>query len=530
MFIFAALLSSYFSVYSHSVTMVERPDYDALAQDINLEDITSCERNANILRMLRDGHPNWDKHLYIVDGEEEDEEDASDEGFFVEEGDDLGWLGYFVGKSKVLENLHIWSLPGERDHQINRFFDGMSQNRSIKFLAIHTEIGDDSWIILGGFFENNHNISNVDVFGQESAQNFASALGRMNHHSLEHLSMNGTGISDEGVTEVATALKLQVQLKSILLSNNNIGRDGCIALGSTLSRWPASNSLEVLNLHSNVIDDGGIQALVSGLMNCRSLTTMNLARNRSITADGLRSFYPLFQSESHSLEHFLLSGINFGDDGATTLAEGLRGNKSLKTLTFDVEATGITTVGWSAFSRLLCDTSTVNNTYLSNHTLTRIGNYDNEGTPDDIQRLLTMNKHYRRVAAICKILQSHSDLDMEPFFKLKMKFLPAIMSWFRRVWSIEDNLISFGHIDESERSCQSRKLSALYKFVRGMPDLTIIGYWEGRMIHIEAKKRRLVDEIRRLEYEEDITRERLGLSAQPMDEASASRNKRMRLE
>jgi hypothetical protein len=141
-----------------------------------------------------------------------------------------------------------------------------------------------------------------------------------------------------------------------------------------------------------------------------------------------------------------------------------------------------------------------------------------------------MNKHYRRVAAICKILQSHSDLDMEPFFKLKMKFLPAIMSWFRRVWSIEDNLISFGHIDESERSCQSRKLSALYKFVRGMPDLTIIGYWEGRMIHIEAKKRRLVDEIRRLEYEEDITRERLGLSAQPMDEASASRNKRMRLE
>ena len=62
-----------------------------------------------------------------------------------------------------------------------------------------------------------------------------------------------------------------------------------------------------------------------------------------------------------------------------------------------------------------------------------------------------------------------------------------------------------------------------------MPDLTIIGYWEGRMIHIEAKKRQLADEMRRLEYEEDITRERLGMSGQPIDEASASRNKRMRL-
>jgi hypothetical protein len=121
---------------------------------------------------------------------------------------------------------------------------------------------------------------------------------------------------------------------------------------------------------------------------------------------------------------------------------------------------------------------------------------------------------------------------MEPFFKLKMQLLPVVISWFDRVEPIEDALITSYHdlIDESERNCQSRKLSAMYKFVRAMPDLTVTGYWEGRMIHIEAEKRRLVDEILRLEYEEDITRERLGMSGQPMDEASASRNKRMRLE
>ena len=109
------------------------------------------------------------------------------------------------------------------------------------------------------------------------------------------------------------------------------------------------------------------------------------------------------------------------------------------------------------------------------------------------------------------------------------------MSWFERGEPIEEQLIEDELIEESERSCQSKKLSALYKFVRAMPDLTIIGYWEGRMNHIEAKRRRIAgerrrldDEERRLEYEEKVTLERLG--DRPMDEADVNRNKRMRHE
>jgi len=233
------------------------------------------------------------------------------------------------------------------------------------------------------------------------------------------------------------------------------------------------------------------------------------------------------------LETFSLYGINFGDDGTIALAEGLRGNKSLRELWLSPETSGITAVGWSAFSRLLCDTSTINNTYLSNHKLSKIGCYgdDNEGIPEEIQMLLTTNRYQtRQTAAFCKILRSHPDLDMEPLFKLKMQFVPAVISWFDRVENIGI---------ESERSCQSRKLSALYKFVRGMTDLAVIGYWEGRVIEIEANKcriaderRRLQDEMRRLdaeerrlEYEEKVTLERLG--DQPLDELN--RNKRMRL-
>ncbi len=525
-YIFHLLLCFYYISIStlSSAIMTESRDYDALAQDIiNLEDIiTSCERNANILRMLRDGHPNWNKKLFIVN---EDNDDGNMNDFLVEEGDDLGWLGYFIGKSEVIKYLHIYcSFPEEGD---NYFFDGMSRNRSIKELEVNSEIGGGSWIIsLGSFLANNHNLSQLEfqgiMIGPEGAQNLASALGRMNHNSLEELSMDQCGIGDECLAKIAAALRLQSQLKKLDLYGNNIGRNSCIALGNTLSRWPASNNLEVLNLHSNFIDDEGLQALVSGMMNCHSLKQLDIGGDRSITAAGLRSLSPLLQSESHhSLEILSLYDTNLGDDGAITLAEGLRGNKSLKQLYFDVNVARMTSVGWSVFSKLLCDTSTINSTNLSHHTLTNLGGYMNGGAPEDIVKYLRINNRLvRKNAAIYKILQSHPDLDMEHFFTLKMKFLPSVMSWFERVEPIEEHLINWELINESERSCQSRKLSAMYKFVRAMPDLAVIGYWEGRMIHIEAEKRRL-------EYEEEIIRERLGLSGQPMDEPR--RNKRMRL-
>jgi hypothetical protein len=492
--------------------MAERPDYDALARDINLEDITSCERNANILRKIRDGDP-MRKQLFIMN--EEDEDEDGPEGFFIDEGDDLGWLGYFIGRSEVLEKLHIYCYFPEGGE--DGFYEGMSQNRSIKTLEIRSVgvegwiINAGSWIILGSFFENNRNLSNVDVgcgLDHDSAQNLASALGRMHQNSLKHLSVENTEIGDEGITDIVTALRLQSQLKCLQLYSNDIGRDGCIALVNTLSRWPHSNKLEALHLDYNVVNDEGLHALVSGLMNCCSLKQLELDGNQSITTAGLRSISPLFQSESHSLEKLSLYGINFGDDGAIALAEGLRGNKSLTELSFHVETAGITAVGWSAFSRLLCDTSTINSTYLSNHTLTKIGGYRNEGTPYYILDHLTLNKW--SYASICKskILRNHPDLDMEPLFEWKMKLLPVVISWLQRA--------------RTNKYSASRKMSALYKFVRGMPDLAVIGYWEGRMIHIEAEKRRL-------EYEEEITRDRLGLSGQPTDEAGRNKNKRIRL-
>src|SRR6056300_955541 len=108
--------------------MPEMRDYDALAEDIKPKDITSCENNAILLRKIRDGDPFLNERLYIVN-EEDEVDDGIAEKFLVAEGDDLGWLGYFIGKSEVIKFLHInCDFPEGGD---NYFFDGMSQNRSI---------------------------------------------------------------------------------------------------------------------------------------------------------------------------------------------------------------------------------------------------------------------------------------------------------------------------------------------------------------------------------------------------------------
>ena len=512
----------------------EIPDYEELAKDINLDEVTSCRSNAIILRMLRDGDDI--KGLDIVDPPEDEvytATGAATSRFFVGEEDDLGWLGYFIGKSEI-ESLTIAHLP-EGSYQTIRFFDGISQNRYIKYLHIYEDIGTVGWSKLGCFLENHRDLLHLEVLGHlyrnESAQNLALALGQMNDNFLTDLRIINTNIGDERFVPIAAAIGSQPQLERLFLYENNIGRNSCVALGNSLRSWPASNKLETLYIEENTIDDRGLQALAEGLMNCRSLNTFYLNDNPSITAAGLRYLSPLLQSEAHSLDVLRVTRINWGDDGAIVLADGLRGNESLTELRFRPSTAGMTSIGWSAFSNLLCDTSTINSIYFSNHKVRRIGCYDYEETPEDVQNYLRANRIARTHAVVYKIFRSHPDLDMEPFFTLNMKFLPLIISWFERVEFIEVDLIEEDLIEESERSCQSRKLSALYKFVRGMPDLTADGYWEGRLIEIKASRRRIADERRRLddeelrlEYEEQIALER----SRPMDEAN--RNKRTRYE
>ena len=110
---------------------------------------------------------------------------------------------------------------------------------------------------------------------------------------------------------------------------------------------------------------------------------LDLTGNDSITASGLKYLSTSLQSESCRLEKLDLSYVGICDDGAEVLARGLIGNTSLRCLPLHVDVENedeiaITPAGWSAFSTALCDTSSVNNTYLSNHTIQEFWNDNDE--------------------------------------------------------------------------------------------------------------------------------------------------------
>ena len=126
---------------------------------------------------------------------------------------------------------------------------------------------------------------------------------------------------------------------------------------------------------------------------------------------------------------------------------------------------GITSKGWAAFSKVLCDTSTVNSTFLSNHRLHRFeGPIPQEGVPDLVASLLTLNQENdKKSVAFRKILLYHVDFDMQPLFEWDLKMLPYVIEWFERA-------AAYGI--EAEECNRKRKLAAIYQFTRGMPELT----------------------------------------------------------
>ena len=74
--------------------------YEERARDVKFEDITSCNGNAEILRRLRNQYTS----LYDISITDDDWGN-----FVVGEDEDLGWLGYFIGKSKCVNELTIYS-------------------------------------------------------------------------------------------------------------------------------------------------------------------------------------------------------------------------------------------------------------------------------------------------------------------------------------------------------------------------------------------------------------------------------------
>ena len=333
------------------------------------------------------------------------------------------------------------------------------------------------------YFKNGHTITDLKVglcvFGAAGVRQLSLAIEGCNK-SLKKIEFYVNQEVENGrhlATGVITALSSHPQLEELDLRNMHIGRNECILL-ATLIRC-TTTKLQHLNLFDNDIDDEGIECLVSNLAGSREMRVLNLGGNHLITIKGWKTVATLLEEMPDcNLEKLTINNNDIGDEEALVFANALSGNSTLETL--DLSHTSITTKGMKFFKKLLCDTSSINNTYLSNHTL-RILERNVSG--DEIQPHLWMHGRIedKGQVAILKILLNHSYFNMEPFFEWELKVLPITIDWFTKADKLtplrkrlQRRARFFGQMHKFSKKAISRmKLSSIYDFIKEFPMLYI---------------------------------------------------------
>ena len=208
------------------------------------------------------------------------------------------------------------------------------------------------------------------------------------------------------------------------------------------------NSLEKLLLNSNSIGNAGCEALAT-----------------------------LLEDPNSNLEQLQLFHNNIGNEGAIAIANSLTNNTKLQNLYFGGNLFD-TSIIEGVFSKVLCNTASINETYLSNHKIEQISLPNiaqEEYEESQLEPLLTLNKGInKRHVAIKKIVLHHPNIDMKPFFKLdrgeedNLKALPYIVDWFDRAREVVWDYHEIGW-NREELTINQRKLSAIYEFAKAMP-------------------------------------------------------------
>lgn len=309
--------------------------------------------------------------------------------------------------TSTVEHLIIIS-SGLTDEDIAALSHGLSSNFTLKTLtmSLNPDITSIGWQALSEVMPNS---------------------------ALKELNASCCGLDDESLLSLANGLAANTNLKTLTLGNNGraTGRGWSRFFRSSILQNP-NTAMETLVVSSNQFEDEAMLALTNDLATNSKLRRLDLSDNRSLTAAGLQLLSTVFQSN-----HTLLEVVDLGCNAVTNevlrgLAISLVGNTTLEIL--DVTSENITPEGVREFCRVLCDPSSINSTFSSNHTLRSLFQYHSPViVPEELTSLLELNEITNKAeVARQKVLQTHfsdSNSTMQVFAEMNLKVLPASISW-----------------------------------------------------------------------------------------------------
>jgi hypothetical protein len=259
--------------------------------------------------------------------------------------------------------------------------------------------------------------------------------------------------------------KINNNLTCLCINGAVLDNGGCNVIAETL-RW--CTNLKSINLGRNNITDEQLLPMIDAIRGHTSLEYLALFENRIGNA-GCHALVTLLKHTKTNLQTLYLDENQIDHEGATAIADSLAKNTTLKKLDLIENPTEIDAVG--IFCSVLCETSSIDTTYSSNHTLESIS----VGTQcrASVSTLLEMNKEKNKShVAIRKILKYHPNIDMKPLFEWgvnedgeqTLKALPHVVDWFERA---KEAVAGDG--DREDYHIEERQLSAILQFAKAMP-------------------------------------------------------------
>ena len=345
-----------------------------------------------------------------------------DDEFYSDNSDDYSTLGAAIANNTHLENLiAVLSYDLPLGVANRGFYDGLKSNSSIHQLTLFC-CGRNiaGWVvgqeILQTYQENNSHLTVLSIGHSNLQSGGDRVIGDTlsNCRNLKIVALNNCNITDAQLLTIVGAIRAHHRLEELGLGDNNIGNAGCDAI-ATLLADPNCN-LRHLCLGHNAIAIEGSTAIFNSLTNNNKLWALRLHMN------------PINQSVQ------------------------------------------------DVFCRVLCNNTSINDIYSSNHTLKTLDLGQQLG--QQLRSLLIMNEGANKShVAIRKILKYHPNIDMEPFFEWGMeeegehslKALPYVMDWFERAEEAVADDDESSNSEGGGYNIQGKKLSAIYDFSRAMP-------------------------------------------------------------
>jgi Ran GTPase-activating protein (RanGAP) involved in mRNA processing and transport len=359
---------------------------------------------------------------------------------------DIAWQSIFTAFSTCKVESLILDSNGLNDTTIHPLTNAFCRNTTLKSLNLSRNWGvtNSGWATLltslHGVMLEKLDIS-YNSIGDIGVKALANAL--VNNSCLRELDLSYNSISGAGVNALASVLhNPNSALEMFSIGGNSTGDIGVTAI-STILLHPSS-TLEKLDISRNSISDIGMNALTDALVNNRMLKELSIDENPDVTPAGWANFSNVLRNPTSALEMLKVWGYSINeedvlnDEVVQSFVDALANNKKLKELNvgnFSYLVNEWNPESYAPMANILCNTSSILNTFNSNHTLERVCNMWSDSLLP-LESLLQINRENSvSAAARLKIIKTHfrgSEINMQPFMVMGLSVRPHAIAWMAK--------------------------------------------------------------------------------------------------